>query len=108
MRKEKERRYKERRRRIKKRRQNMAVVGFVVLLLCGMITFKKVELNAKALNYKQQLAELRQEKQTEKKRAEQLEDYKEYIKSQEYIEKTAREKLGLVYPDEIIFRAENK
>lgn len=88
-------------------RRNMAVVGFVVLLLGGMVTYKKIDLNAKALDYKQQIAELKQEKKMEKKRAEELESYQAYTESQEYVEKLAREKLGLVYPDEIIFRAED-
>ena len=33
-----------------------------------------------------------------------LSDYEEYIDSQEYVEDTARSKLGLIYDDEIIFR----
>lgn len=41
----------------------------------------------------------------EQVRAEELKKLPEYTQSQEYIERTAREKFGLVYPDEIIFKA---
>ena len=33
-----------------------------------------------------------------------MEEQKEYTKTKEYIEKIAKEKLGLVYPNEIIFK----
>ena len=37
-------------------------------------------------------------------RAEEIEEYKQYTKSREYIEEVAREKLGLVYEGEVIFK----
>ena len=37
-------------------------------------------------------------------RAEQLSDYEKYIGSQEYVEDTAKSKLGMVYDNEIIFK----
>ena len=39
-------------------------------------------------------------------RADYIENMKDYIDSPEYIEKIARDKLGLVYKDEILFKAE--
>lgn len=40
----------------------------------------------------------------EKKRTEEIADYRAYIETKSYIEQIAREVLGLVYPDEIIFK----
>ncbi len=40
-------------------------------------------------------------------RAKELEEYEEYVKTDEYVEEVAREKLGLVYKDEIIFEPDN-
>ena len=37
---------------------------------------------------------------------ERIEEYKKYTKSREYIEEVAREKLGLVYEGEVIFKEE--
>ena len=39
-------------------------------------------------------------------RAGEIENLKDYVNSTEYIEKIARDKLGLVYEDEILFKAE--
>lgn len=52
------------------------------------------------------MTELEQQIAEQEARAEELEKLPEYTQSQEYIEKMAREKFGLVYPDEVIFRAE--
>ena len=49
----------------------------------------------------------KQQIQDEKVRAGEIKDLQKYIDSDEYIEKIARDKLGLVYKDEIIFRVEN-
>ena len=35
-----------------------------------------------------------------------LEEYEKYTKTAKYVEEVAKEKLGLVYEDEIIFQAE--
>ena len=45
--------------------------------------------------------------QKEKKRAEDLEEKRVYVQTKQYIEKVAKEKLGLVNPDEIILKAAN-
>ena len=39
-----------------------------------------------------------------KKEKEDLSEYEEYIKSDEYVEDTAKKKLGLIFDNEIIFR----
>ena len=46
--------------------------------------------------------------QTEQERSEELEDKKAYMQTIRYIEEVAREVLGLVYPEEIILRPEQK
>ena len=40
----------------------------------------------------------------EEQRAEDIEEYRQYTKTREYIEEVAREKLGLVYDGEVIFK----
>lgn len=42
--------------------------------------------------------------EAESKRADELEDYKVYVKTKEYAEEVAKEKLGLVNPDEILLK----
>ena len=50
---------------------------------------------------------LRAQVEEEKKRAEDLEEERVYVQTKQYIEKVAKEKLGLVNPDEIILKAAN-
>ena len=75
-----------------------------MLLLTGVLTVNSVMLQAKNKEYKEQEAELEAQIQEEKNRSEEIEDYEEYVKTDEYIKETAEEKLGLVDPDEVIFK----
>lgn len=98
-------------RRIKKRREHrrtgLGLIAVIVFLLCGLISFKRMELDAKVTKCKEQLATENREKETQEKRAKDLEEYKAYIQTDQFIEEVAREKLGLVYEDEIIFESKN-
>ena len=44
--------------------------------------------------------------EAEKKRTEEIEEFRKYTKTKKYIEDVAREKLGLVYEDEIIIQTD--
>ena len=69
----------------------------VVLVTCGSL-YRRLHSN------KERIEELRSEIAKEEQRAEEIEEYKQYTKSSEYIEEVAREKLGLVYEGEVIFK----
>jgi cell division protein FtsB len=69
----------------------------VVLVTCGSL-YRRLHSN------KERIEELRSEIAKEEQRAEEIEEYKQYTKSREYIEEVAREKLGLVYEGEVIFK----
>ena len=71
----------------------------VVLVTCGSL-YRRLHSN------KERIEELRSEIAKEEQRAEEIEEYKQYTKSREYIEEVAREKLGLVYEGEVIFKEE--
>ena len=43
----------------------------------------------------------------EEARTKEIEDLQDYVKSDEYMEKVAKEKIGLLKPNEIIFKEEN-
>lgn len=51
-------------------------------------------------------AELKDKKKSLKKEQEQIKEQKEYRKTDQYVEDVAREKFGLVYDNEIVFKAE--
>ena len=78
----------------------IVVVGIIVLALavrCRSIADKNDA-------YTQQIESLEQKITDEKDRSESIEAFRSYSHTNAYVEKVAREKLGLVYPDEVIFQ----
>ena len=89
----------------KKRISKYTVFGVIVLctVLCGTLLYKKSELNAQSREYSEQIAELKKEKAEADERTEELKKFEKYVDSDEYTEEVARDKLGLIHKDEIIF-----
>ena len=56
--------------------------------------------------YKERISQLNSEIIKEEQRAADIEEYRQYTETKEYIEEIARKKLGLVYDGEIIFKEE--
>ena len=48
--------------------------------------------------------ELERQIKEEEQRAKEVEEFEEYVKTDDYIKETAEEKLGLVDPNEIVFK----
>lgn len=101
---------KETRRSVRKRRERlgnrMALVGitFVVISLAVVVNFRGAELREKDLAYQIREENLNKQVEEEKERAKKLEEERIYVQTKEYIEKVAKEKLGLVNPDEILLK----
>lgn len=79
-----------------------------LLLLCGYMVYQRIALEEQRSECVEQLSQLNQEKKKLEQEADSIEEYKAYVNTKSYIEQVAREKLGLVYEDEIIFEAEDK
>ena len=95
----------------KKRRQNrlgMALVAIVVVSLCLVLTFSMMSLRKKRDGYVERQESLEQQIEAENRRSEELVEYEKYTKTAAYVEEVAKDKLGLVYEDEIVFQAEEK
>ena len=95
----------------KKRRQNrlgMILVTVVVLMLCLVLTVSMMSLNKKRDGYIERQESLQRQIDSENKRTQDLEEYEKYTKTAAYVEEVAKDKLGLVYEDEIVFQAEEK
>lgn len=95
-----------RRRNRRRYKSGMGFVILTVLVLFCVITYKRVELNAKDVSLKAEKAKLEEQLDDVNDETEGIDSYREYVNSDDYTEKQAREKLGLVYPDEIIFEAD--
>lgn len=93
----------------RKKRQNrtgMVLVTIVVLMMLVVVTIKSVELRAKIDVYEQKEAALMQEIAEEKARTEAIEEYGKYTQTKKYVEEIAKDRLGLVYEGEILFKDE--
>ncbi len=75
----------------------------IALVLIGTVSFRCMDLYAKNREYEKMEASLLEELEEETNRSEEIAAYEKTVGSDEYIEKLAREKLGLVYGNEIVF-----
>lgn len=82
---------------------SMAAVGFVVIALLLVLGIKSIQLKEKNASYEKTKKQLKAQIALEKDRAKEIDAYSDYVNSDEYIEKIARERLGLVGNNEIIF-----
>lgn len=87
-----------------KRKTGFKLLLLVVLVMCGLMTYNK----GKAMEKEKELQEKKTSFETkiasEKERQKELEEEAAYRQTKSYLEKLAREKLGLVKPDEVILR----
>lgn len=91
---------------ILKNKFDIVAVTAVVVVLAIILGLKvhsiKQELE-KRESYNQKIVE---ELESEDERAKKLEEQRKYVQTDSYIIEMAREKLGLVFPDEIAIKAE--
>ena len=95
---------------IKRKKQNrlgMFLVTTVVLMLLVVVAVKSVDLREKQESYANREQELLNQIADEENRTEEIEEFKKYTKTKKYAEEIAKDKLGLVYEDEIIFKIED-
>lgn len=90
------------------RKNGLKIIAVAVLVLCGVITYSGIELQAEKRALEKRKSELEAELQTEQERSEELEDQRAYMQTVRYIEEIARKVLGLVYPDETILRPQEE
>lgn len=82
------------------------MVSTIVFLLFVIVSAKSLSLREKEAYYKAQEMELEAQIKEEKARTAEIEKLGEYVGTDEYVEDVAREKLGLVHENEIVFQAE--
>lgn len=93
----------------RKKRQNrmgMLLVTTVVLMMLLVVTVKSVELRERRETYMAREEALLLEIEEEQARTEEIEEYGKYTQTKKFVEEVAKEKLGLVYEGEIIFKDE--
>ncbi|MCI5821499.1 MAG: septum formation initiator family protein [Lachnospiraceae bacterium] len=90
----------------KKRKSNTGRISILCIgiFLIMVFSIQMVRLYQKNQEYVKQEQALNEQVKDLKKEKEDLSEYEEYIKSDEYVEDTAKKKLGLIFDNEIIFR----
>lgn len=87
-------------------RISVVSISCVTALLTVILSVGSISLRAKNEDYMAQEAELEKQLQQEAERAAEIAELEDYVGTDEYIEDVAKEKLGLINPNEILFKAE--
>ncbi|MFG6384220.1 MAG: septum formation initiator family protein [Lachnospiraceae bacterium] len=92
-------------RRIKKlNKSNMIHITVIAGIIVGVMSIRIVYLYEKSQFYQAQEISLQEQLEAEEQRQKELKEYEKYVNTREYTEQIAKTKLGLVYPNEIIFK----
>ena len=94
-----------RRRKQLKQHVGSIAIGVIVVLMCVFVAFVGLKLNAQNMDKEARIQELEGQIAAEEEKAAEIEEYKKYVQTKKFKEEVAKEKLGLVYEDEIIFKA---
>lgn len=98
------RRYKRKKKDKLGNRMTLIGITFVVISMAVVVNLRGASLKDKDLEYKIKEENLQARVEQEENRAEQLEEERIYVQTKQYIEKVAKEKLGLVNPDEVLLK----
>ena len=85
----------------------MKIVATILLILTLALGINAYRILDKQNEYNKQIEALERQIESERDRKNEIEDMKDYMSTREFIEETAKSKLGLVYKNEIIFRKSN-
>lgn len=87
-------------------RLSMFLAVLVVIILMAAIAVISSRLTVQLEERNRQCVNLEKEIEEQKKRADELEEYEKYVQTDQFKEKMAREKLGMVKDGEIVFEDE--
>lgn len=96
-----------RKRRRGSNRREMICISAVVLVLLGVVFVQSNHLREKNTRYEEKIASLTAELEEESERSVEIEALKEYVNTPEYAGEAAREKLGMIGENEILFKVKN-
>lgn len=99
---------KKRKKRNLQNRIAMLSITFVVGILFIAMMSKSMKIQEQLADYDKQIQEVENQIEEETQRTKEIDDMKERMDTDEYAEEVAREKLGLVKDNEIVFKEEEK
>lgn len=80
---------------------------FIIGAIACPIWMRSVDLREQEQTYIRKEAELQEQIEAEERRTEELEQRKKYVGTDQYIEEIARDRLGLIDPDEVLIQADD-
>lgn len=95
-------------RRKHKKGTGIGLIALVVLFLFGIIAYKTIDLEKRTKQAELRIDQLNSQIEEEEEKAEEISNLKAYVQTKGYIEDIARDKLGLVYEDEIILETKEE
>ena len=95
-----------------RRRKNENILGMsmaflAIIMIIAVVGINSISLRQKQAKYIAREQELQQQIDAENARTEELKELETYTKTKKYAEEVAKDKLGLVYDNEIIFKEED-
>ena len=95
-----------RRRKKYKRKTGTGLILVLVLMIFGTVRYARANLDDRRAELLERQQEVEKQLAEEEERSSQIADLSAYVQTKKFIEETSREKLGLVYEDEVIFKSE--
>lgn len=84
-------------------RSSMILISIVVIAMIVIVGYKVHELNLERERKLEEIESYEEQIAEQKKIEEEINEYRNYVETDEFVEDVAREKLGLVHEDEIVF-----
>lgn len=94
----------------KKNTQNRLSILLIIMVVCALflvVSVSSINLRHKLDDLQAKQAEIERQIEEQKVRQEDIAEYEKYTHTMGYVEDIAKDRLGLVYEGEIIFREEN-
>lgn len=85
----------------------MSMAFLAIIMIIAVVGINSISLRQKQAKYIAREQELQQQIDAENARTEELKELETYTKTKKYAEEVAKDKLGLVYDNEIIFKEED-
>ena len=81
------------------------IMGTGCLILDQQDKNRKLEKQNK--EYQARVAQLQEQVEEQQNRSDEIDEYKKYIQTKKFAEEVAKDKFGMIYPDELVFKPEN-
>ena len=96
----------------RKRQKQSAILGMVlafalVMIMGAVIWSGKRTLEKQNKEYQARVAQLQEQVEEQQNRSDEIDEYKKYIQTKKFAEEVAKDKFGMIYPDELVFKPEN-